>query len=378
MTQATPTPKTMKAAVLTDLNSLEVRHIPVPRPRSGEALVKIIACGVCHTDLHVMRGEVAFPTPAVLGHEISGTVVEFGPNTDPGDLQVGTDVVGAFIMPCTTCAECQSGRDDLCANFFAQNRLNGTLYDGQSRLTDANGVVLAMYSMAGLAQYSVVPVSALAPVPTSLDPIPAATLGCAAFTAYGAVHRASGISEGDTVAVVAIGGVGTAIVQMAREAGAQQIIAIDVEDNKLTSATQHGATHTINSTTQDVAATVDAITGGTGVNIAFEALGLPETFELATSILGDGGRMVAVGIAKGRESASVEITRLVRRGHMVIGSFGARTRTDLPAVVALAAGGHIDTASLVTRTYSLDDAAAAYQALQNGEIIGRAVISMTT
>src|SRR5690625_2567595 len=121
MTQATPTPKTMKAAVLTDLNSLEVRHIPVPRPRSGEALVKIIACGVCHTDLHVMRGEVAFPTPAVLGHEISGTVVEFGPNTDPGDLQVGTDVVGAFIMPCTTCAECQSGRDDLCANFFAQD-----------------------------------------------------------------------------------------------------------------------------------------------------------------------------------------------------------------------------------------------------------------
>src|SRR5215470_2601968 len=150
--------KMMKAAILDRApGGMHVEEIPVPEPREGEILVKVNACGVCHTDLHVIKGEVAFPLPAVLGHEISGTVSALGPGT--AGPAVGSLVVAPFIMPCGTCALCESGRDDLCEKFFGMNRLKGTLYDGTTRLHRDDGSSLAMYSMAGLAEYSVVPVA---------------------------------------------------------------------------------------------------------------------------------------------------------------------------------------------------------------------------
>src|SRR2546428_11030220 len=120
--------QTMKAAVLqTAPGDMRIEEIPIPEPRDGEVLVKVTACGVCHTDLHVIKAEVAFPTPAVLGHEISGTIVALGRGVAGPPL--GTDVSCAFIMPCARCRLCAIGRDDLCDNFFAMNRLRGTLYD---------------------------------------------------------------------------------------------------------------------------------------------------------------------------------------------------------------------------------------------------------
>src|SRR3546814_957219 len=147
-------PQTMRAAVLADDRPhLEMLDIATPSPRRGEVLVKVRACGVCHTDLHVIKGEVAFPRPAVMGHEISGTIVAIGEGTaDVRGLSIGDAVVGAFIMPCGECEACGRGRDDLCANFFGQNRLRGTLYDGTSRLSMPDGSFLAMYSMGGLAE----------------------------------------------------------------------------------------------------------------------------------------------------------------------------------------------------------------------------------
>jgi len=371
-------PETMKAAVLRDDRpALEVIEIPVPRPRRGEALVKVRACGVCHTDLHVIKSEVAFPRPAVLGHEISGTIVELGDGATDAAFDVGDDVVGAFIMPCTECDACRRGRDDLCADFFGQNRLRGTLYDGESRLSLADGSFLAMYSMGGLAEYAAVPLSALTRLPDALDPVTAAVLGCAAFTAYGAVHRAGHVERGESVAVVAVGGVGSGVVQVARAAGADPIIAIDVSEEKLEAARALGATHIVNSRETDAATAVRELTGGRGVDVAFEALGHPATFAQAVRTLADGGRMVAIGIGAGNAAAEVEITPLVRRGYTITGSFGARTREDLPAVVELARRGEFDTVDLVTRRYGLDDADAAYRALSRGEITGRAVIVMS-
>ncbi|PVW06848.1 alcohol dehydrogenase [Microbacterium sp. Gd 4-13] len=368
----------MRAAVLRgDAAALEVMDIPVPVARAGEALVKIIACGVCHTDLHVMKGEVAFPRPAVLGHEITGTIVSLGEGTtNTRGLSVGDTVVGAFIMPCTECRYCLQGRDDMCENFFAQNRLRGTLYDGESRLSLDDGSFLAMYSMGGLAEYSVVPLSALAPLPESLDPVTSSVLGCAAFTAYGAVRRAGALIEGQSAAVVAVGGIGSGVIQVAAAAGAYPVIAIDVADDKLDAALALGATHAVNSRENDVAAAVREITDGRGADVAFEALGRPETFRQAVSLLADGGRMVAIGIAAGNATAEVEITRLVRRGYTITGSFGARTREDLPAVVDLAATGGFDADRLVTRRYALADVDEAFEALARGEITGRAVILM--
>ena len=187
---------------------------------------------------------MAFPTPAVLGHEISGTVTALGPHTS--GPPVGTLVVAPFIMPCGSCSLCESGRDDLCEKFFGMNRLKGTLYDGTTRLHREDGSSLAMYSMAGLAEYAVVPVAGLFPLPEGLPAVESAVLGCAVFTAYGAVRHAAELRGGERVAVVACGGVGLNVIQIARAFGASQIVAIDVRDEKLEVARELGATHTIN------------------------------------------------------------------------------------------------------------------------------------
>lgn len=368
-------PATMRVAVLHgDSPRLEVLEIDTPAPRAGEALLEVIACGVCHTDLHVIKGEVTFPRPAVLGHEVSGRIVTIGEGTeDARGLRPGDIVAAGFIMPCETCDQCLRGRDDLCVEFFAQNRLRGTLYDGESRLAMPDGSFLAMYSMGGLAEYAVVPLSALTAVPVGLDPELACILGCSGLTSYGAVFRAGEVADGDSVAIVGVGGIGSSLIPMARSAGATTIVAIDVADEKLERARELGATHTVNARETDPVAAVREATGG-GVRVAFEALGHPATFAQAVGMLDDGGRMVAIGIAAGAAAAEVEITPLVRRGHHIVGSFGGRTRTDLPEVAALAAAGAFDVASLVTRRFDLDDADAAYQALARGEITGRAVI----
>jgi len=157
----------MRAAVLNGPGTeLRVESIAKPEPKAGEVLLRVRACGVCHTDLHVIKGEVAFPTPCVLGHEVSGIVEAVGPGVSehaPGD-----PVVTAFLMPCGFCRFCGQGRDDLCVTFFALNRLRGTLYDGTTRLHRMDGTALAMYSMAGLAEYAVVPATAVFGVPDSL------------------------------------------------------------------------------------------------------------------------------------------------------------------------------------------------------------------
>jgi Zn-dependent alcohol dehydrogenase len=367
-------PATMRAAVLHgDAPRLEVLEIATPTPRAGEALLEVIACGVCHTDLHVIKGEVGFPRPAVLGHEVSGRIVAIGDGTtDPGGLRPGQVVAAGFIMPCERCDQCLRGRDDLCVEFFAQNRLRGTLYDGESRLAMPDGSFLAMYSMGGLAEYAVVPLSALTPVPDGLDPVLACILGCSGLTSYGAVFRAGEVAPGDSVAIVGVGGIGSSLIPMARSAGATTIVAVDVAEEKLERARELGATHTVNARETDPVAVVREATGG--VRVAFEALGHPSTFAQAVGMLGDGGRMVAIGIAAGAAAAEVEITPLVRRGHHIVGSFGGRTRTDLPEVAALAAAGAFDVGSLVTRRFDLTAADAAYQALARGEITGRAVI----
>ena len=363
----------MKAAILDAPNtSLRIEQIPVPEPHAGEILVKVHGCGVCHTDLHVMKAEVAFPTPAVMGHEISGTVAALGPGvTGPA---VGTRVASAFIMPCGTCTPCGAGRDDLCDSFFAMNRLKGTLYDGTTRLRRQDGSPIAMYSMAGLAEYAVVPATDVFPLLDGLPLEESAVLGCAIFTAYGAVRHAGDLRGGERIAVVATGGVGINIIQIAKAFGASQIIAVDVRDDKLEAARRLGATDVVNSTSLDAVARVRELTEGRGVDVAFEVLGIPQTFIQAFEMIRDGGRMVAVGIAPGKTTAPVEITRLVRRELRIVGSYGARTRADMPEIIRLAAQGIFRPETMVTQRFPLDEADAAYQALARGEIVGRAIV----
>jgi S-(hydroxymethyl)glutathione dehydrogenase/alcohol dehydrogenase len=364
---------TMLAAVLERApGGMRIEEIPVPHPGPGEVLVRVSACGVCHTDLHVMKAEVAFPTPAVMGHEISGTVAALGRGVHGPPLD--TPVVSAFIMPCGACAACGAGRDDLCDKFFAMNRLKGTLYDGTSRLRRKDGTPLAMYSMAGLAEYAVVPATDVFPLAAGLPLEESSVLGCAVFTAYGAVRHGAGLRGGERIAVVACGGVGMNIIQVARAFGASQVIAVDVRDDKLEAARRLGATDAVHAGAVDAVARVRELTGDRGVDVAFEVLGLPATFTQAIEMIRDGGRMVAVGIAPGKTTAAVEITRLVRRELRITGSYGARTRTDMPEIIRLAAQGIFRPETMVTQRFKLTDADAAYQALSRGDIVGRAIV----
>jgi len=383
----------MKAAVFQGVGTaMRVEELPRPEPRAGEVLVRVRACGVCHTDLHVIKGEVKFPTPCVLGHEVAGTIVALGPGVGGpsggggvgrqgaagggAGLAVGQRVVGGFIMPCGTCWYCVRGQDGLCETFFVLNRLRGTLFDGDTRLRRADGTPIWMYSMGGLAEYAVIPLTGVALLPEDIPFEEASILGCAIFTAYGAIRNGADLRAGESVAVVATGGVGSNLLQLARVFGADPIIAIDVRDDKLAAARELGATHAVNSRTEDAAERVREITGGRGVDVAFEALGRPETFVLAASVVRAGGRAVVVGIAPAGTTAPVEITPLVRRGVSIIGSYGARTRADLPAVIELARRGAVDVTRAVTRRYTLDRAAEAYDALNRGEIVGRAIVTM--
>jgi succinate semialdehyde reductase (NADPH) len=363
----------MRAAVLDQPGArMRVESILRPTPKAGEVLLRVHACGVCHTDLHVIKGEVAFPTPCVLGHEVSGVVEAVGAGVvscAPGDR-----VVAAFLMPCGFCRSCARGRDDLCETFFALNRMRGTLYDGTTRLHRPDGAPLAMYSMAGLAEYAVAPATAVFRVPDGLDLEAAAVLGCAVLTAYGAVAHAGAVRPGDRVAVVAVGGVGLNIVQLARAFGAAQVIAVGRSQAKLDAAKRMGATDTVGNSDGDPVARVRALTGGEGVDVAFEALGRPRTFQQAVAMVRDGGTMVAVGIADGPATAEIGITHLVRRSIRLVGSYGGRTRADMPTLIGLAAAGAVDIDTQISMRVPLDEAGDAYQALDRGEIIGRALV----
>ncbi|KAL0927785.1 hypothetical protein M5K25_001995 [Dendrobium thyrsiflorum] len=360
---------------------LTIEEFHMPRPKAGELLIKTKACGVCHSDLHVLKGELPFSSPCVLGHEITGEVVEHGAHTDVGITKrfpIGSHVVGAFIMPCGNCFFCVKGQEDLCEAFFAYNRAKGTLYDGQTRLFLRNsGKPVYMYSMGGLAEYCVIPANAVATLPNTLPYTESAILGCAVFTAYGAMRHAAEMRAGDSIAVIGIGGIGASCLQIARAFGATEVIAVDVQDEKLHNARTLGATHTINASRDDVVEKIKEITGGMGVDIAVEALGKPLTFMQCTKAVRDGGKAVIIGLAPTNALGEIEMTRLVRRQIKIIGSYGARARQDLPQVVKLAETGIFSLQNTVSRKCRFEEANQVYKDLDNGKIVGRAVIEIT-
>src|SRR6266404_5380870 len=173
------------------------------------------------------------------------------------------------------------------------------------------------------------------------------------MTAYGAVKNQARVQPSDSVAVVGVGGVGSNVIQIARAFGASQIIAVDVREDKLEAAKGLGASSTVNAAQGDAVAAVNALTNSRGVDVAIEALGRPETVVNAFMMTRDGGRVVVVGIAPGTTTAGIEITRLVRRGICLMGSYGSRVRTDLPELLALAARGQVSVSQPITRRYHL-------------------------
>jgi Zn-dependent alcohol dehydrogenase len=363
----------MRAAVLREPGRLQIEELRDPEPGPGEVLVKVAACGLCHSDLHVIKGESPARLPVVPGHELAGTVVALGPGTE--GPAVGTRVVAPFILPCGDCAQCARGRDEFCEPFWTLNRGQGTLYDGTTRLYTPAGEPVWMAGPSALAELAAIPATSAFAVPDALTLEEAAPLGCAAFTAFGAITHAGALQPGERVAVVAVGGVGSNLVGLARTLGAAEVIAIDVSAEKLELATRMGATATIDGSREDVAARVAELTDGQGVDLAFEALGRPATIRQALSLVGLGGRVVVIGVSALGTLTEIETNLLVRRELRLIGSYGARSRADMPVLLAMAAEGRVRTAEAISRRIGLDDAPATFAALDRGEVVGRAVVT---
>jgi succinate semialdehyde reductase (NADPH) len=364
----------MRAAVMRGCWDLAIETLRDPEPGPGEVLVEVAACGVCHSDLHLLKGETPARLPMVLGHEIAGTVVGVGERVE--GLATGDGVVAPFILPCGDCPECARGRDEFCARFWALNRGQGTLFDGKTRLYRPDGEPVWMNAMSGLAELAVVPATSAFPAPPRLALADAAPIGCAVFTAFGAARHAAQLCAGERVAVVAVGGVGMSLVQVARALGASQVIAIDVVASKLEAALAQGATHTIDGSREDVADRVDELTDGQGVDVAFEALGRPETLRQALGTLGRGGRCVAIGVGPAGALTEIEVNAIVRSELRLIGSYGARTRADMPELLALVESGAIRPETSISRRVGLDEVGEAFRAMDRGEIVGRAIVEL--
>lgn len=365
----------MRAAVHTAANEpMRIEEITTSGPQAGEVALDVTSCGACHTDLHVLKGELPFPAPAVLGHEAAGVISEVGPDVD--ELNVGDRVVTSFIMPCGRCAQCTRGNEEICLNFFGYNRAKGQLYDGSTRLFRPGGDPVWMYSMGGLAQRAVTPATSVYKVPDHVELAEVASVGCSTMTAYGALRHTADVRVGDTVAVVASGGVGSALIQLAAVFGASEIIAVDVSDEKLAAARELGATSTVNSAGGDAADAIREITGGRGVDVAFEALGRVATFSIARDSVVEGGQVVVVGIAPKGTTGEFDLATIARRKLQIKGSYGAKPRRDMPVLLDLVARGKLRPQDAVSKHYAFDQVQEAYDALDRGEIQGRAVIDI--
>jgi succinate semialdehyde reductase (NADPH) len=366
----------MRAAVHTAANEpLRIEQLDDPTPKAGEVAIDVRSCGACHSDLHVIKGELPFPTPAVLGHEVAGVVSELGPGVS--GLSVGDPVVTSFIMPCGQCGQCSRGNEEICERFFRFNRGQGKLYDDDTRLHRPGGEPVWMYSQGGMAERCVTPVTSVYRVPDGVELADVASVGCSTMTAYGALRHAANVQVGDTVAVVAAGGVGSALIQLASIFGASTIIAVDINEDKLEGARKLGATHTVNSSEVDAPAVIRELTGGRGVDVAFEALGAVPTFNVARDSVVEGGQVVVVGIAARGTTGEFDLATIARRKLQIKGSYGAKPRRDMPVLLDLVARGQLRPQDAISRRYPFEEVQEAFDALNRGEILGRAVVDLT-
>lgn len=356
----------MKAVVFSsESGSVEYVDVDLAAPKAGEVRVKISAAGVCHSDLHVRRGEWIVPTPLVMGHEGAGVVTEVGPGVS--NLTVGDHVVLSWVAACGKCRYCLSGHEARCEVAAHIVAPNGVLQDGTSRLSQ-NGEPLFHYlGVSSFAEEVVVPASGAIKVrdDAPLDVI--ALVGCAVATGVGAVTNTARVEPGSTVAVIGCGGVGLSVIQGARLAGASRIIAIDIRPEKTALAMKLGATDEIDgSRVNPVEALMQLIPDG--VDYAFDAIGNTKTTEQAIQMLGLGGAAVIVGLPPSGAKASFEPLVLAEADQRILGSnYGSvRPSIDIPALVDRYMDGDLDLESMVSARRPLAEAKAALDELNAG------------
>lgn len=365
----------MHALVLRALGTLPaVEDLVLDPPGPGEVSVRILASGVCHSDLHVVDGDWGFDGPVVLGHEGAGVVEELGPGVEAPEP--GTLVSLSWYYPCLRCRECASGTEWACTGTRANDHVQ---QDGTTRLHARDGTdVLAYLSIGTLAERAVVPAQAAVPIDPRTPPEVAALIGCCVATGVGAVTNTAGVRAGDSVAVLGLGGVGLSAVMGAAMAGAAPVIAVDRVPAKLRLAEEIGATETILAGDDDEG-TVVAIRragGGVGPDHVIEAVGAPATVELAIRAVGMGGTVVLVGLGRDGDRASFDLNRVVERSVTVRGSNYGWTAAakDFPRLAEAHLDGRLPIDRLVSERISLDDVNRAFEAMRIGEGARRVVV----
>ena len=342
-----------------------VEDILVPDPGPGEALVRVQACGVCHTDLHYREGAINDDFPFLLGHEAAGTVEAVGAgvsNVAPGDF-----VIIAWRAPCGNCRSCLRGRPWYC--FDSMNAAQPmTLADG-SPLSAALGI-------GAFTELSLVHAGQAVKVDPTASAAAAGLIGCGVMAGLGAAVNTGGVSRGDSVAVFGCGGVGDAAIAGSRLAGAHTIIAVDIDDRKLEWAKDFGATHVINSTDTDPVEVIQGLTGGNGVDVAIEAVGNPVTYEQAFYSRDLAGTVVLVGVPSPDMKIELPMLEVFGRGGALKSSwYGDCLPTrDFPMFIDLHLQGRLDLERFVSEKIGLNDVEEAFHKMERGEVLRSVVM----
>ncbi|MBP8535170.1 S-(hydroxymethyl)mycothiol dehydrogenase [Streptomyces sp. MK37H] len=344
---------------------VEVVPVLVPEPGPGEVLVGVQACGVCHTDLHYRDGAIGDEFPYLLGHEAAGMVEAVGPGVTA--LAPGDYVVLAWRAPCGGCRSCRRGRPWYC--FDSRNAAQPmTLTDG-TPLSPALGI-------GAFAEKTLVAAGQAVKIDPSARPEAAGLIGCGVMAGYGAAVHTGGVSNGDTVAVIGCGGVGNAAIAGASLSGARRVIAVDIDDAKLDSATRFGATDTVNSRGTDPVEAVRELTGGFGANVVIDAVGRPETYAQGFYMRDLAGVLVQVGVPDPEMRIDLPLIDLFSRGGALKSSWygDCLPSRDFPVLVDLHLSRKLDLEAFVSETITLDEVEAAFAKMQRGEVLRSVVV----
>jgi S-(hydroxymethyl)glutathione dehydrogenase / alcohol dehydrogenase len=349
----------MKAAVLWERRTpLKIEEIDLADLKPGEARVRMMASGVCHSDLHHINRETPFPTPVVLGHEGAGVVEAVAP--DVTSVKPGDRVIIMFGSKCGKCHFCNSGEDYLCT----------TPMPDYPRFLHKGDRITQLLGVGSFAEYSNVMASNLVIAPDEVPIECAALLACGVTTGLGAVVNTARVEPGANVAVIGVGGVGMNVVQGAALAGASRVIAVDIVERKLELAHQFGATHLINASETDPVQAIKDLTHGRGADFVFEVIGRPNTIKQAYDAARNGGTAVVVGLGAADEEVSFNLAELMRTGKAIQGCFygSVRPHMDVPRYIDMYLNGKIKIDQLISRRFKLEQINEAFDALRAGEV----------
>ncbi|MCE0538838.1 S-(hydroxymethyl)mycothiol dehydrogenase [Kineosporia rhizophila] len=344
---------------------MSIETVIVPDPGPGEAVVKVQACGVCHTDLHYREGGINDEYPFLLGHEAAGIVESVGEGVT--DVAPGDFVILNWRAVCGQCRACLRGRPHLCFNTHnAKQKM--TLEDG-TELSPALGI-------GAFIEKTLVAAGQCTKVDPAVRPEVAGLLGCGVMAGLGAALNTGNVNRDDTVAVIGCGGVGNAAIAGARLAGAKTIIAVDLDDRKLEWAREFGATHTVNSKASDPVEAVQALTGGFGADLVIDAVGRPETWKTAFYARDLAGTVVLVGVPDPSMQLEIPLIDVFGRGGSLKSSWygDCLPSRDFPTMVDLHLQGRLPLEKFVSETIGLDDVEASFAKMKTGEVLRSVVV----